>query len=449
MVAPLNRRPFLKWATISALLGGQATPETSWAKAREHYGGSLRVSLPLSLEQLDPHEPTSLSLGLWGRALFETLYARTATGRPYPTLAASMPVESKDYFTVELRGDLRFSNGQKIEARECALALRRSQSLSSALRALGPPEWSRHQAQIVRFAKKKTSFGSATQVAAALANPRGAIVPVNFTPSSPIACGALKLTQKESRRVTLSRNPLAPRGGAFIDSLTLTSSSIADCLRAFESGRSDVGFLGSGLHQSRQDVTSFNLPPLGLVTLQAGSKNQQFQRPGMLHGALSHLPRAPFEALATHRVRSTHLPWRSGPVAILVNRDEPWLHAIAQELAQAWSPARTPSRVEALSGKQFEQRSLSQDYDFLLSALCTSEQAQNQASADLIALASKLPPRSGQMPSPEAACRRLHLGLVGELRPRGSLSSQAQTLKENPGYLDFANLSLPRPTPKT
>lgn len=382
----MNRRSLLKWATSGAAYCSLATPELSFARAREYYGGQLRLSLPLSLVAVDPHSSTDLSAGLLGRALFEAPYARTDSGRPYPTLAVSMPLESKEHFTIELRSGLRFSDGRKVEAKECVLAIRRSQSLSSALKSLGPPLWSRNQPRRIRFAKKATTLTSGTQIAATLANPRAAILPADFHPETPIGCGALKVAQRTRQQLSLVRNEKAPRGGSFIDSLIVTSASIRDCLRAFESGRSDLGFLGSGLHQSRRDSESFSLSPLGFVTLQAGSRNHAFQRPGLIHGALSHLPRAPFEALATHRVRSTPMPWRSPPVSILVNRDEPWLHAIAQELAQTWSAAGSRSVVDVIASKDFESRSGALDYDLRLSAICTSEQSQSQSSADLFTL---------------------------------------------------------------
>ncbi len=100
----------MKRRELLALLACGASfvlPTSVSALRRANYGGRLRLSLPLSLYQLDPHAPANLACGLFGSSLFESLYAKTSLGRPYSTLAAKNPEDRGSYFQIELRPSLK------------------------------------------------------------------------------------------------------------------------------------------------------------------------------------------------------------------------------------------------------------------------------------------------------------------------------------------------------
>ncbi len=385
-----------------------------------------------------PHAPACLACGLFGSSLFESLYAKTAQGRPYSTLAAKNPEDRGSYFQIELRPSLKFSDGSQLTAREVVSSIVRSQSLSSQLSVLGRPTSVRSEPLIVRFPKSKTSQLTSNDLALELANPRSAIVPLNFSPEAPVGCGALKVARMGSG-LALSRNEQAPRGGSYLDAVEIRSVTVTDALRAFESRTVDLGFLGKGLHRPRTDAKAFQLRPLGLVVVRPGRGAEAFARPGLLHDRLTRIPHAPFAALATARVRTSPSPWNGPSMNLLVDEQEPWLVALAKELGQTWSSSKSNVRVEAISTQALAQRERSRDFDLVLRAISTSGVSANQASRDLFALDGRSPPLGGRIPPPEEVCRQLSLGLLGELRPHGALSPEFMNLVGPGPELDFAN----------
>lgn len=431
----MKRRELLALAAAGATL---IRPKSASAFRRANYGGALRLSLPLSLSQLDPHAPESLACGLFGSSLFESLYERTAQGQPYSTLAARNPEDHGSFFQVELRPELKFSDGSSLTAREVVSSILRSQSLSSQLVGLGKPTASRTNPLIVHFPKPKGSQLTENDLALELARPRSAIVPLSFSPTTPVGCGALKVT-RIGPRLTLSRNELAPRGGSFLATVEIRSVSVTDALRAFESRSVDLGFLGKGLHRPRKDATAFQLSPLGLVIVQVGRGAEAFARPGLLHSQLARIPHAPFAALATARVRTSPVKWTGPSLSLLVDEQEYWLLALAKELSQSWSASGSELKVEAVSRVALTQRARSRDFDLILNAISTSGINTDQASRDLFALDGRSPPLGGRMPPPEEACRQLSLGLLGELRPHGAIAPEFLDLVAPGPELDFAN----------
>lgn len=412
---------------LSALLG----PEQAWSRARPLYGGSARLTVPVDTTRIDPHDPGSLSGRLFGASLFDGLYAQPAGGgAAYPTLASALPETRGAALSIELRPGLRSARGTKLDAKAVALSLERSRPRSLGLadvariRTRGPLEL------------ELTTTLSAEALALALTDVTTAIVPPAFDPSSPDCTGALRSLGAGITR--LARNGWAARGGSYLDTATLTTGDLRACLRAFEVLTSDVGFLGSGLHRSRSSAKQFALGALGWLVLVPGRRLGRFGAPGVLDAALGELPRADFAALGVDLPSNrTGGGWSGPAVSLLVDAREPWLLAIASEVARAWDSPAARVQIQPLEPRELALRAQDRDFDCALSFLGTTE--PNAAHRALLGLSGLPAPTRplGSRPL-EDAVRHLPLALLGQLSARGFYSATLTDLVM-PAAFDLAN----------
>lgn len=397
---------------------------------RPVYGGSARLTLPIDTSRIDPHDENGLSARLLGASLFDGLYAKALEGGAYPALAAALPVRRGAVLSIELRPGLRSARGVRLDARAVAASLERSRQRSSRLssvqkiRAVG--------ASVVELS---TSI-EAEQMASLLTDLQTAIVPPAFDPIRPDCTGALRSAGPGIQR--LVRNGWAPRGGSYFDEVSLTSGDLRACLRAFEGLTSDVGFLGSGLHRSRGSARQFALGPLGWLVLVPGRRLGRFGAPGVLDAALSLLPRADFSALGVELTsRTAGAGWTGPALALLVDADQPWLLAIADELARTWDKPGARVSPQPLSPGELDARQKEGDFDCALRFIGTTDRlATERALFELARL--PLPKRVQTNQSLEDAVRHLPVALVGRLSPRGFYSGSLTDLAAA-GAFDLAN----------
>lgn len=408
----MERRRFLEGAL---LLGVNLSSSQVLAMRRTPYGGQLHLSLPLGLSRLDPHDPEHLASALFGTSIFDSLYALDGSGRPYPTLVEALPSLKNGCVEVHLREELEFSNSSPLSARAVASSLLRSAKMSTVLLPLANALILPTNERTVRFRGENLE-----EVARLLASPRAAIVPVDFSPNRPVGSGALK-AKRSGSLLKLERNYLCPRGGAFIDAAELATSTPTESLRAFEARRSQLGFLGRGLHQERKDAADFQLDSVAQVVLEPGRSLKSFARPGVLQSALESLPQAPLEALGLSGPRQKSRPWAGPTLELLVDHDEPWLRAIAEELAQSWSRTTVGVRVTPLSRTALQEKRMSADFDAIVSWRSTVGLPPKLSTDELFLIDGRAPPRGGRTMSPQEAARQLNLGIVGELRPYGAV----------------------------
>lgn len=412
--------------TLLSLLvcAGTQTLSLSQARAarRARYGGSSELHLPLNLNRIDPHDPHDLATTLLGEALFETLYARGPNGSIYPTLASGLPTLSGNRTVVELRPQLKFSSGRSIDATEVTSALRRAAAYSPALTSLGGVDTVRGAPLRLSFPQKDSKI-----LGELLSNPRAAIVPSDFSPGAPDTSGAFQATQT-GVTLKLVRNPLAPRGGAFLDEVIVKSATLSDCLRAFEAGRSDLGFLGAGLHRERQGISRFRLDPVGLALVVPGTRLRTQLAVGSLHEALARLPEGPFNALGVERPRHSARRWNGADSELLVPQDEPWLSALAEEVESAWSAKGHAISVRRVPTTKLAQLRKSGQFDLMLQFLSTCGMAEADTTSHLFQLDGRAAPRGGRTLSPLEGCRQLSLGILGALTPSGAVSSRMGSL---------------------
>ena len=77
---------------LAALAASTLAPRDSAALGRKPYGGALALKLPWPLDGIDPHAVDDVVAALFGAAIADPLFALDALGRPYPALAAQLPL---------------------------------------------------------------------------------------------------------------------------------------------------------------------------------------------------------------------------------------------------------------------------------------------------------------------------------------------------------------------
>jgi hypothetical protein len=112
----------------------------------------------------------------------------------------------------------------------------------------------------------------------------------------------------------------------------------------------------------------------------------------------------------------------------LVPQDEPWLIAIAEEVARSWSRPGATVKLSVESSQAIKKRRTSGDFDAILSWLSTANISSKTTTTDLFKLDGRAAPRGGRNLRPHEAARQLNLGVVGELRPYGAIAKEVEAL---------------------
>jgi len=413
-VIRLGRRSFL------AALGAAGSAR---ALGRTPTTGALRLRLPLYFGGLDPHSLDDPLSALFAAAIADPLFALDSSGKPYPTLATSLPERTAFGSRITLRSELRSARGKALSAADVIFSLKRAQGLGGAavLGAFHPPS---------ADGKAKLSLlvpeANPEALARALASPLTAIVPRGFSPLAPDGTGAFKATFGTGT-LTLTRNESAARGAAFLERIELSrATDLADALRAFEAGQVDVGWLGNGLYRAKAGALPLEGPVFGWIVLRTGLDAKSWGAPGIAGQLCAGLPAA---ALARFGVRAlpgagAGVRWGGGPVPLLVSDDAP--HAL--ELARALEPLLSSSgneiRATPVSRTIWLEARRSRRYALLLDFVRAANGDITQSAQALLAAVdpalARRPPVN--LSSVLDATRTLALGIVGDVRVAGARS---------------------------
>jgi peptide/nickel transport system substrate-binding protein len=412
--AGLSRRALLTSLTYGA---------ASLAMGRTPYGGRLRLAVPWPIVSL---EPASLSDGfaaLFASAAFEPLYALDATGNPYPTLAEGLPVKLDGGCRLALRPGLKTAAGRAVSGADVVATLARARSRAAVglLGELEAPSVDAKDPLGVVFA-----HAGADTVARVLSSPLLALVPRGFSPLSPDGCGPFKVELGHGRAV-LTRNPNAARGPSFLDAVEVTAvNDLADLLRGFETGATDVGWFGTGLYRAVKDAIAFEAPRYGFAVLMAGKATGAWGAPGTVQALLDAVPAQQLSHLGVRGLptQANGSPAWGGPattIAVLANA--PQLGAIARALAATLS---TPGHELSVVEKTAEELSGLQNtrqFGLLLDLVRAPTTAARDVELALRTAASpeaaKRAPKTAPLP-PRELGRQLPLGVVGELSVWGT-----------------------------
>lgn len=419
MIRP-TRRAFL--ATLSATASAGALGRTPTA-------GVLRLRLPLYFGGLDPHALDDPLSALFAPAIADPLFALDASGKPYPTLASTLPERGATGTRITLRPELLSARGKALSAVDVVFSLKRALGLGGAavLGAFRAPR---------ADAKDRLSLwvpeANPDALARALANPLTAVVPRSFTPLTPDGTGAFKATLANGA-LGLSRNENAARGAAFLERIELSRApDLADALRAFETGQVDVGWLGNGLYRPRAGAQPLDGPVFGWIVLRTGLDAKAWGAPGIAGQLSAALPGA---ALARFGLRpvagaGAGVRWGGGPTSLLVSEDAP--HTV--ELARALEPLLTSTgnevRATSVPRLAWLEARRTRRYGLLLDFVRAATADPTQSAQALLAAVdpalAQHPPKN--LSSLLDATRTLPLGIVGEMRVTGARSPEFEGL---------------------
>jgi peptide/nickel transport system substrate-binding protein len=391
------------------------------ALGRKPYGGQLVMTLPFGVAGVDPHQAFDAVAALLSASFAEPLFASDVQGRAYPSLVEGYPERTSRGLRLTLREGLVSARGRALSARDVAFSLSRAARGQAAglLAEFGNVELDRHRSLDFSF-----RAGDPERLARALSSVATSLVPRGFSAASPDGTGPFLATPSPGALV-LTRNERAARGPALLDRVVLKPAlDLGAALRAFETGESDVGWLGQGLHRPRPNAVSFDAGLLGWVVLRTGQEARAWGAPGVAQRLLDALGPARLGHLGLESVGTDTDPapgWGGPSGELLVDESAPQLIEIARTLAAAWSRPQHAVTPRAVPAPELARARASGRFLALLDFVAAFDSRAPVWSllAAVDPALARTPP-SGPLPSPRQLGQTLALGVVGELRWRGA-----------------------------
>ena len=425
------RRRSLLEATLAAgiALSPLASLGVARARGRTSVGGRIALRVPWPVLAMDPHRLEDAAAGIFGEALFDTLYARDESGAFVASLAEADPEPEGASLRVRLRTGIRTAKGKAFEARDAAGAIGRS-------RALGGRAWLADiPAPKVDGRSLLFAMRDASRLVRALASPIVAMVPTGFTPEAPDGTGPMMHTTRGDTLV-LARNVLAARGPSYLDEVVVQAApDLAASLRAFESGADDLGWLGSGLHEPRAGSRPFDFGAAGWAVLFTGRDAATWDAPGVAQRICDGIPPARLSYLALGPAWTTEPEegWGGAPTSLYVREDAPWLVELAKAIAATISRPSHEVTAKTVPALEIAQRRNARNHTLALDVVRPVAPGSFAAmialaTADNALRASELvqhPPKLGEIP-PRTMTRTMHCGVVGEIRVQGGRAPNVQ-----------------------
>lgn len=398
----------------------------AWARGRVPIGGRVSMKLPHDTSHVDPHDLSDPMAALVGHALFDTVYALDAGGSTYPALADGMPRREGRLTRVWLREGLRSARGHTIDARDLVASIERARKAGAVavLAEVPVPSVEKGNTRVAVFRDVEPGV-----IVAALCSPVTAVVPRGFVPSLPDGTGAFKAATSADRMV-LTRNRNAARGASFLEEIVIQrAADLIDPIRAFEARSTDLGWLGSYVHQPRPGAVPFDLGAAAWVALRTGNEAGEWGASGVAQRLIDAIPPTRLAHLALGRLPepSGSPAWGGPPCDLLVCSASSHLVEIARTLSAILSAPGHEVTAAPLAPADLVRRRKSGAYSMMLDvvrpvgppgvatllALATADQG---AGAKAIA---RRPPRLGSY-APRVLARTMRLGVVGELRVTGA-----------------------------
>jgi peptide/nickel transport system substrate-binding protein len=219
----------------------------------------------------------------------------------------------------------------------------------------------------------------------------------------------------------------AARGPAFLDAVEVSAANdMAELLRGFESGATDVGWFGTGLYRAVKDAVAFETPRYAFAILQAGKLAGAWGAPGTLQALLDAVPSQQLAHLGLRGLpaqTSGSQRWGGPPGAIAVLASAPQLVAVARALATALSSPGHELTVAEKSAEELRALRDSKQYGLLLDVVRTTGSSAREIELGLRTAASpdaaKRAPKTVSA-TPRELGQKLALGVVGELSVYGT-----------------------------
>lgn len=408
-------------ALLAGLLAATMAPRVL-ARGRVPIGGRVALRIPWAIGAIDPHRIDDPLAAIFGEALFDTLYAQTPEGQLVPSLAEAAPEPDGANLRVRLRAGLRTAKERPFGTKDALRSIARARASGARGWLAGTPV-PRDDGHALIFATK-----DAARLTRALASPIVAMVPSGFSPESPDGTGPFRFGARDGA-LLLTKNPLAARGPAFLDEITVRhAANVSASLLAFEGGSDDIGWFERGLHAVRAGSKSFDHGAVGWVVLCTGRDAMTWDRPGIAQSVADGIPYA--------RVSNLHLGgawpdapaqgWGGPPVTLLVRDDSPWMIDVANAIAATVSRPGHEVTVKPVTAAELASRRASRLYGLALDvvrnigagslgAMVALATADNPIRAQEIV---QHPPKLGDVAA-RTLTRTFRGGVVGEIRVGG------------------------------
>ena len=430
-----------------ASLGLSLSPR-AFARGRSMTGGRISLHVPWPLGTVDPHRLDDMAAAIFGESIFDTLYAVTADGTTVPSLAERAVVTEAGISRITLREGIQTSARKRIDVRDVLFSLDRARRMGARAWLQDIPVPKVDKSGDLLFQMK-----DGARLERALSSPLAAIVPRGFTPDGPDGTGPFRMIRRGDQW-SLRRNLSAARGPAFLDEVLLSEApDLTTSLRAFESGKDDLGWLGLGLHESRPQAKSFDLGAVGWAILRTGKEASTWDEPGVAQRACDGLPAARLGSLALGPAWKQEAPitWGGAPTQVLVRDDSPWLLEVARGVAATLSSPGHELTVKPTGQSDLRNFRGSRNFAFMVDVARPLSSGTHGAfaalaTADDPVAALRTVGRSfgkGDL-SPRMLTRTLRLGVIGEVRVAGGLMPYVNLPSSSNFGADFARATLAR-----
>jgi hypothetical protein len=204
------------------------------------------------------------------------------------------------------------------------------------------------------------------------------------------------------------------------------ATDLAELLRGFEAGETDVGWFGTGLYRTVKDAVSFTTPRYACAVLAPGKLAGAWGAPGALQALLDTVPSSKLAHLGVQgspTAAGGGGGWGGPATSLVVSGSAPQLVAIARVLASSLSTPGHELTVVEKTPSELVELSTSKQFGLMLDAVRVPAGSPREAELLLRTAASpeaaKKAPKTAPL-EPRVLGRQLPLGVVGELSVWGA-----------------------------
>ncbi len=423
---------------LTALALAAAAPQPLRALGRTPIGGELKLSVPLSLTSIDPHDAGDPLAALFAPLLFDTLVIHDKRGFT-PGLLEALPEREAGATMMRLRPGLFSARGRALFAVDVLASLRRARARGAGplLDPLGDPKPHPKDPRALFFTN-----ATPNALVRALSSPLTALVPRDFDPQRPDGTGAMRATFG-ARTLTLQRNEQAALGPSFLATIALSEApSLRESLRDFEVARTDLGWLGTGLFGGRTGVSSFDFGAVAQIVLVASSSAGSLARAGALQRLVDDIPRQALSHLGLGALPagSSSASYDGSPIDLWVEPSPHWLE-IAQAVAESLSKSGHEISVRKASRAEIERKRARESVLSLAIARPIGSVAAGLAWLEDPARAASFL-KAEKAGAPRQVGRELRVAVLGELRVAGGKIDALKLVAAERGGWDLGASSI-------
>jgi peptide/nickel transport system substrate-binding protein len=224
------------------------------------------------------------------------------------------------------------------------------------------------------------------------------------------------------------------------------ADDLSASLREFESGRDDVGWLGTGLHDPRPGAKPFDFGAVALAVLYTGPEAGSWDAPGVAQRIADELvpSRLGYLGLGAPWATEAEQGWGGAATSLYVRDDHAWCIELAKAIAGTISRPGHEVSAKPIAASDMRARRESKSFALLLDVVRPALPGTLGAFSSLVVAederragdAIKRAPR-GEV-SLRSLCRSTRSGVVGDVRVQGGRAADV-ALYAGPAFgIDWA-----------